>query len=128
MDITRGRIQEMVMFPETIDPNPPRHLVEAMAVQMENAYIKIENLTKQREADDNYECNNCGSPTYRIDGYRLDRDGMRDCRFCPDCKVVLKVTCSGFDVEHVLKDRYDGTAKARIDYSLRQALAELEAE
>jgi len=74
------------------------------------------------------ECKDCGEETHRIEGLCFDRDGMRNARFCNECKVVYAVYSHGMEKVYVLQDRYAGKAKNRIVGLLSQALRELRAE
>ncbi len=68
----------------------------------------------------------CGGTLYRIVGLRYDRDGMRDARFCEDCKTVFSTHAHGFEKHLVLKDSMESRQRERVIGLLRQALHDVE--
>jgi hypothetical protein len=73
-------------------------------------------------------CPECGARLYVVQGLCHDRDGMRNNRWCEECKVMYSTHASGFNQRLVLKDAYEGKARERIAGLLHAALNELEAK
>ena len=103
-----------------------KHTILDLVKQLDKVYDKLDVFEKQRTKENELTCPDCQCETFRIQGYTLDRDGIRDARFCPECKTVLRLTCSSFQPYLVMKDKYGAMAKQRIIYALKTAIKELE--
>lgn len=73
------------------------------------------------------ECPKCGERLAKVDGCTVgDVDGIRCNRWCEDCKIMFTTHAHGYEPRLVLRDVYEGEAKARLAQALRAALVEVE--
>jgi transcriptional regulator NrdR family protein len=72
-------------------------------------------------------CPKCGEPLCIVQGCTEggDRDGIRNNRWCEQCKTMFACHAYGFSERLVLMDKYRGAAKERIVGLLQDALREL---
>jgi hypothetical protein len=70
-------------------------------------------------------CKVCGGEVFKIRGFCLDRDGIREAEYCDVCGTIWKVTCSGTSKYRILKPVYDKPEREKLIAYCEYIISEL---
>lgn len=59
------------------------------------------------------DCKLCGEETHAIEGLCLDRDGIRQARYCAGCGTVFRVTQAGATKVHAVREDFGSLDKVK---------------